>query len=118
MNLQQITDLDSVTQACRRADQLSKAITPAVVPQYKVLEAQKLAIETSMKALEEAVELGLCEDYWVGTNGVDTKAFYEDVEVRFQSLTEQDRINAAIAQGVAAAALPVAPDAADADMDI
>ena len=114
MNMQQITDLDNVAQDCSRTAQLTNAIAPELVPQYKQLKAQKAAIENSLKAIEEAVDLGMTEDYWRGTTGVNADAFYGAIENRLGHLTEQDRINAAIARGVASAAQ--AADPADVDM--
>ena len=114
MNMQQITDLDNVAQDCSRTAQLTNAIAPELVPQYKQLRAEKAAIENSLKAIEEAVDLGMTEDYWRGTTGVNADAFYGAIENRLGHLTEQDRINAAIARGVASAAQ--AADPADVDM--
>ena len=114
MNMQQITDLDNAAQDCSRTAQLTNAIAPELVPQYKQLKAQKAAIENSLKAIEEAVDLGMTEDYWRGTTGVNADAFYGAIENRLGHLTEQDRINAAIARGVASAAQ--AADPADVDM--
>jgi hypothetical protein len=97
MNLAQITALDDVAQECKRSPTLMKAITPVFIPEYKQLELQKVAIENSLAAIQEAMELTMTQAYWKDTCGLDTNPFYDAVSERRSALELEAEVSRRVA---------------------
>ena len=75
------------------------------MPQIAQLQAQKEHFDNTIKALEDAFELGFTEEYYQGLQ-FDVDPFYQSISDRIEALRGQ----AAIATAVAKAEAP-APDA-------
>jgi hypothetical protein len=86
---------------------LTKAVVPEFAPLYKQIQEQVVLAHNSMKAIEEAVELAMVDFCWEGTVGMNTTGFYESIEDRKKTLSDEARqidIEAEVVRRVRAAA--------------
>ena len=93
MDLARITVLDDVAQERRRSTTIMKIITPELIPEYKQLVDQKAAIDNSLQAIQEAMELAITQTYWQDTAAVDMTPFYEAIEERKSVLELEAEVN-------------------------
>ena len=117
MPMPQITNLNTVANECTRSDKLIKALVPLLVPDYQVLLNQKTAIENSLKAIEDAFDVGVTDAYFHGAGGVNIDPIYDAIEERLNVLTEEaaaERLRVNIEAEVARRAAAPVPE----DMDL
>ena len=84
MNLQQLEDLNTAAEAVVRNDRVSGAIAEHMIPTLRQLEAQKIVIDNSIRALTESFEIGFVDNFYV-QHTLNTEPFYTALDNRLNA---------------------------------
>ena len=112
---EQLKKLDDAIQETTRAQQTMDVAAPLLLPQLALLVSQKVALESSIAALTNAIHASFTEDYYTD-RGYDLNAFFDQVSNLRSAADTTAEIHRQVALQVQAAAV-AAPAAAD-DMDL
>ena len=111
----EITAINASMPTTSRCERLGKTLAPLMIPEIVTLMNERAAIDNSIKAIEEAMELGLVSTYWIDKlGGIDTKPLIDAAKNRMNECSIEAEV-ARRAAGAAPAAA-AAPAAEDADM--
>ena len=82
-----------------------------MIPELVTLMNERAAIDNSIKAIEEALELGLVSTYWVDkVGGIDTKPLIDAIKNRLNECNIESEVARRAVGAAPAAAAPAAED--------
>ena len=84
LNLQQLEALNTAADTVVRNDRVSGAIAEHMIPVLAQLEAQKIAIDNSIRALTESFEIGFVDNFYE-QHTLNTEPFYTALDNRLNA---------------------------------